>query len=213
MTAKLEVKIDAWADGQAIPDKYAFCVPDPKTGVTLGQNISPGISWSGAPEGTASFVILCEDPHVPADMSQINAEGVTIPADAERISIYHWVLVDIPAHLDAIETGLESEAVVPGGKPVGNKAYGVRGSNSYTQWFAQDKQMKGVYGGYDGPCPPMNDKLVHEYHFTVYALSTATLNLSGNFGASEVLAAIENKVLAKGEYVGTYTLNPEMRAL
>ena len=30
--------------------------------------------------------------------------------------------------------------------------------------------MSGDYFGYDGPCPPWNDSIVHHYVFTVYAL-------------------------------------------
>ena len=33
--------------------------------------------------------------------------------------------------------------------------------------------MFGDYYGYDGPCPPWNDELVHRYVFTLYALDVA----------------------------------------
>ena len=80
----------------------------------------------------------------------------------------------------------------------------------YTDWFANDDQMSGKYAGYDGPCPPWNDEAIHHYHFTVYALDVASLNLEEPFGAPEVLAAIEGHVLAQGECIGTYTLNPAL---
>ena len=38
--------------------------------------------------------------------------------------------------------------------PFGRAEHGVRGINNYTDWFAGDKEMKGDYGGYDGPFPP-----------------------------------------------------------
>ena len=41
--------------------------------------------------------------------------------------------------------------------------------------------MSGDYFGYDGPCPPWNDALVHRYVFTLYALDVATLGLQGPF--------------------------------
>lgn len=211
MTLKLNVVIDAWENGGRIPDQYAFCVPDVENHVTLGKNVSPGIRWSGAPEGAVSYALICHDPHVPADMALLNREDVTIPVDASRADFCHWVLVDIPAHITEIEPGSESDAVVPGGKSIGPTEYGIRGINNYTHWFAEDEQMKGLYGGYDGPCPPWNDELVHEYHFTVYALNVASLGLSGEFGAQEVLSAIEGKVIAQGVFIGTYTLNPDLR--
>ena len=43
--------------------------------------------------------------------------------------------------------------------------------------------MSGDYFGYDGPCPPWNDALVHRYVFTLYALDVATLGLQGPFTA------------------------------
>jgi phosphatidylethanolamine-binding protein (PEBP) family uncharacterized protein len=71
--------------------------------------------------------------------------------------------------------------------------------------------MKGDYGGYDGPCPPWNDSIVHHYHFTVHALDVESLGLSGHFGGPEALKAMEGHVLARGEWVGTYTLNPALK--
>ena len=71
--------------------------------------------------------------------------------------------------------------------------------------------MAGSYGGYDGPAPPWNDELVHEYCFTVYALDVATLGLSGEFTAADALAAMEGHILDQASWVGTYTLNAELR--
>ena len=56
------------------------------------------------------------------------------------------------------------------------------GVNNYTDWFAGDEQMAGDYGGYDGPCPPWNDELLHHYRFTLYALDVPSLGLPGAFG-------------------------------
>jgi phosphatidylethanolamine-binding protein (PEBP) family uncharacterized protein len=72
--------------------------------------------------------------------------------------------------------------------------------------------MKGQYHGYDGPCPPWNDELVHRYIFTVYALSAPSLNLSGDFDGAAVLAAIKDKVLAEGKLETKYTVNPKTGA-
>ena len=68
--------------------------------------------------------------------------------------------------------------------------------------------MKGDYGGYDGPCPPWNDEIVHHYHFTVYALDVATLGLSGRFGGPEALKAMQGHILDQASWIGKYSLNP-----
>ena len=56
-----------------------------------------------------------------------------------------------------------------------------QGINDFTGWFAGDAAMSGDYYGYDGPCPPWNDDLLHHYHFRVYALDVPTLGISGRF--------------------------------
>ena len=87
----------------------------------------------------------------------------------------------------------------------------MRGINNFTDWFAGDEQMRGEYGGYDGPCPPWNDEIIHHYYFTVFALDVSSLELSGSFGGPDVLAAMRGHILAEGRWVGTYTLNPDLR--
>jgi hypothetical protein len=72
--------------------------------------------------------------------------------------------------------------------------------------------MKGQYFGYDGPCPPWNDEIVHHYHFTVYALNVASLNLPAGFAAADAMAAMNGVVLAKGDVVGLYAQNPAVIA-
>ena len=57
-----------------------------------------------------------------------------------------------------------------------------QGINDYTGWFAGDKDMAGNYFGYDGPCPPWNDEILHHYVFTVYALDVPRLDIAGDFG-------------------------------
>jgi len=98
--------------------------------------------------------------------------------------------------------------VVPKGKPGPQAARGARqGLNGYTQWFANDKLMAGEYFGYDGPCPPWNDELVHRYVFTLYALDLKRCPVSGSFTGPDVLAAIKGHVLESAMLTGTYSLN------
>ena len=166
------------------------------------------IPWSSAPDGTRSFAILCVDPDVPSVGDDVNQEDREVPADLPRVDFFHWVLVDLPATQAALDEAADSQGVTGGGKSIGATDHGVRGINNYTDWFAGDPDMGGDYGGYDGPCPPWNDTIVHHYVFTVYALDVDSLGLQGRFGGPEVLEAIRGHVLASASVTGTYTLNP-----
>lgn len=211
MTATLAVKIDGWAHGEAIPEKFAFGVPAADAPMTFGPNRNPRINWSGAPAGTRSYAIICHDPDVPSVADDVNREGVSIPASLPRVDFYHWVLVDIPPSITEIPEGGDSDGVTVGGKPAGKTSHGVRGLNTYTDFLAGNTDLKGKYAGYDGPCPPWNDTLLHHYHFTVYALDVPSLDLGEEFGGAEALKAMEGHVLAQGTWMGTYSLNPAVR--
>jgi phosphatidylethanolamine-binding protein (PEBP) family uncharacterized protein len=87
-----------------------------------------------------------------------------------------------------------------------------QGLNDYTAWFANDANMAGDYFGYDGPCPPWNDSIVHRYVFTLYALGVAQCPVDGAFRGPELLAAIKPHVLASARLTGTYSLNPAVKA-
>ncbi|NJO56658.1 MAG: YbhB/YbcL family Raf kinase inhibitor-like protein [Rhodospirillales bacterium] len=208
----MDVTIDAWAHGAAIPEKYAFCkLADPGP-IDMSDNRNPAIRWANAPAGTQSFAIVCHDPDVPSSADNVNKEGLTVPADLPRVDFYHWVLVDIPASISEIPEGADSDQVTPRGNAPGATRFGMRGINHYTDWFSGDPDMGGDYGGYDGPCPPWNDEIEHRYFFTVYALDVPTLGLSGRFGGADALQAMGGHVLASGQWMGTFTLNRALRS-
>ena len=85
-----------------MPKKMANANPTGNNPNCVGENVSPQLSWSGAPEGTKSFVLLMEDP-----------EG------RGGAGVHHMVTYGI----DAKMTGFaEGELSKPSDKFVGGKA-------------------------------------------------------------------------------------------
>ena len=208
----MELEVLSYENGMPVPGEFAFCVPADEGHVSMGSNRSPHVRWSGVPDGTRSLSLIMHDPDVPSVPDDVNQEGRTVPHDLPRVDFYHWVLVDISPDTTELPEGADSDGITAGGKAPGSTEHGVRGVNNYTDWFAGDADMGGVYAGYDGPCPPWNDERLHHYHLTLYALDVASLGLSGNFSGPEALAAMETHVLAQASWVGIYTLNPAVEA-
>ena len=197
----LIVTVGTIKPGGVIPPQYAYCVSAQQGHVGSGPDRSPAISWAKGPAGTASYAIITVDPDVPTVFDDADKEGRTIPASLKRRDYYHWVLVDIPTSVTAIPEG--ADTTDPSPKKPGRTPYGIRGINDYS---GNGK----IFGGYDGPCPPWNDEIPHHYHFGVYALDIARLAVSGNFTGPDALKAMQGHVLAKGELVGVYSLNPNV---
>lgn len=200
-------------DQQPIPAEYAFGIPDPQQHVALGSNINPPFEWGELPAGTRSLVLICHDRDVPTRADDVNQEGRQVPADLPRTDFYHWVLVDLPPAPARILAGEFSEGVAPGGKPGPAGPRGTRqGINNYREWFASDPAMAGRYFGYDGPCPPWNDTIVHHYIFALYALNVERCPVENEFAGPDVLAAIAEHVLDQASITVTYSLNPAVPA-
>jgi len=205
----LTVTIEGLLPSGNLPISSAFCLPKGAPGKP--EDKSPGLDWSAGPAGTQSYVVIMVDPDVVKNLSLMNKPGVTIPVDAPRMNIYHWELINIPASVTHLDPGEDSDGFVPGGKPIGPGKVGVRGTNDYWPFFNKrpgaPAAMKGPYGGYDGPCPPKNDLLVHGYTFEVFALDVPTLPLSGQFFAPAVIKAMDGHILAEGQASAKFTFS------
>jgi Raf kinase inhibitor-like YbhB/YbcL family protein len=158
-------------------------------------------------------VLTCIDTDVPSRGDDVNQADRIVPADLPRVEFVHWLMANIPAECGELGEGACGEGVVARGKrePFGPPG-SVQGINDFTGWFAGDADMGGDYLGYDGPCPPWNDALLHHYHFQIHALDVEHLALRQGFTSAELHAAMAGRVLATAELSGTYSLNPAVSA-
>ena len=81
----------AFADGGEIPSRYTC----------EGDDISPPLAWSGAPDGTKSLVLIVDDPDAPD------------PAAPQRIWV-HWVLYNLPPDSAGLPEAVASDALPAG---------------------------------------------------------------------------------------------------
>jgi Raf kinase inhibitor-like YbhB/YbcL family protein len=100
----LEVESESFAPGKPIPERYS----------AYGEDVSPQLSWSAGPDGTKSYVVLMEDPDVPATIRPF----------------VHWIAYNIPADVTSLREGLPAPASIP--HPEGmRQAANTRGSLGY----------------------------------------------------------------------------------
>jgi Raf kinase inhibitor-like YbhB/YbcL family protein len=87
----MKVSTTAWQDGGAIPPKYA----------QPGRDVSPPISWSSVPEGTASFVLIAHD-----------VDGATGNGTDD---VLHWLVWNIPKDATSLPEGVPQSPERPDG--------------------------------------------------------------------------------------------------
>ncbi|MBX2855971.1 MAG: YbhB/YbcL family Raf kinase inhibitor-like protein [Rhodobacteraceae bacterium] len=75
-----------------------------------GGNISPQLSWSGAPEGTKSFAVTAYDPDAPTGSGW-----------------WHWSVLNLPADAVALPRGASPEGALPDGAIELSNDYGAAG--------------------------------------------------------------------------------------
>lgn len=75
----------------------------------LGANISPALDWSGAPDGTQSYILTVFDPDAPTGSGW-----------------WHWTVANIPAGVTGLAAGA-SPANLPEGAVEGRTDFGTPG--------------------------------------------------------------------------------------
>jgi Raf kinase inhibitor-like YbhB/YbcL family protein len=203
----MQLRSNSFNHGDFLPAKFAFGKTSAEGKIDLSDNKNPHLAWDDLPRGTKSIAILCIDRDVPTKPDDVNQEGRMVPSDLPRAEFSHWVLVDVPPDA-TIDAGAFSDGITAKGKDGPDGPAGTRqGINDYTGWFASDPEMAGDYYGYDGPCPPFNDSIVHHYDFTAYALDIERVDVNGKFTASDVKTAIEGHVLGQATLTAKYKIN------
>lgn len=96
--SQMKVTSSAFEDHGAIPSRHS----------QEGEDLSPPLSWQGAPEGTRSFAIICHDPDAPL-------------VKAGSYGFVHWVLYGLPASTTGLEEG--SSQGIQGSNDAGNTGY------------------------------------------------------------------------------------------
>jgi Raf kinase inhibitor-like YbhB/YbcL family protein len=84
----LSLTSTAFSEGEPIPKKYTC----------EGHDISPPLAWSGAPEGTKSFVLIVDDPDAPDPR-------------APRMNWVHWVVYNMPPSTTGLAEGAATEGL------------------------------------------------------------------------------------------------------
>jgi Raf kinase inhibitor-like YbhB/YbcL family protein len=207
----MELISTSFVDGDTMPDVCALAVPADPGPVEFAGNKNPGLSWSGAPAASRSYVVTCIDHDCPSAPDDVNQSDREVPSSLPRVDFTHWLLANVPVDVTKIEEGSHSDGVITRGKAADASPIGLHGLNDYTSWFAGDSDLDGEWNGYDGSAPPWNDSIPHHYEFTVHALDVDTLDLNPGFTRADLEASMEGHVLDSASITGLYALNPRLR--
>lgn len=97
--SEMQVTSSAFSQRGSIPAKH--------TGE--GEDTSPPLEWTGAPDGTRGFAVICHDPDAP----------LITPG---TYGFVHWVLYNLPASTTSLAEG--ADAGTNGQTDFGKSAYG-----------------------------------------------------------------------------------------
>ncbi|WP_077488233.1 YbhB/YbcL family Raf kinase inhibitor-like protein [Sinomonas mesophila] len=150
-------------------------------GIPGGQDLSPQLAWSGAPEGTRSYAVTVVDP------------------DAPRPGGFcHWAVVNIPAEVDQLPEGA-------GGAPDG---MGPSGDVAGLPLGSVELVNDAGYSGFVGAGPPPGAR--HRYVVTVHALDVGSLPATPRTHGARTLDDIAAHELARAGFTTHYE-HPETR--
>ncbi len=80
-TTSFTLTSSAFSDGARIPNRHTCS----------GEDRSPALDWSGAPQGTQSFALIVEDPDAPGG------------------TFIHWVIYNLPSTLTGLSEGVPQD--------------------------------------------------------------------------------------------------------
>ncbi|BDZ69864.1 YbhB/YbcL family Raf kinase inhibitor-like protein [Methanobacterium petrolearium] len=101
-SGSFQITSTAFVQGGQIPQKYT----------ADGEDISPPLSWTSAPQNTVSFTITCEDP---------DASG------SGGGAFYHWIVFDISANITQLSEGITNQRTLDNGAKQGTNDMGTIG--------------------------------------------------------------------------------------
>ena len=96
-----EITSNAFRNGSSVPKKFTCDGPD----------VSPALSWTGAPGKTKSFALIVDDPDAPV--------GTWV----------HWVLYNLPSDTRNVAEGTSKDLRLPNGALQGRNDFGKVGYN------------------------------------------------------------------------------------
>jgi hypothetical protein len=91
--SSMELTSSAFAEGEPIPARHTCD----------GDDVSPALAWDGAPDGTAAFVLIVQDP--------------------DAGDFVHWLLTDISGDADALPEGAGDAIGAPGPNDFGRTGW------------------------------------------------------------------------------------------
>ena len=157
----LTVTTPGWENGADIPFEYT----------QYESNTFPGLAWTAGPASTKSYAVIMQD------------SGLVMRGSP----ILHWSIVNIPAAVTTLATGMQ-----PDEKPQG----AIYGPN-----------YRGANQAYLGPRTPPGPK--HRYHIQVLALD---IMLPADFAPKnydELIAPLKGHVVASGSVAGLGQAQPK----